>query len=50
MNNIIIVDWNNLKSIKKAEKQKVLLENNNFKCIKTSNIGFNKDMLVYEVV
>lgn len=44
---IIIVDMNNLESIKRAEKKKTRLENKGHNLISTKQIGFNKFKFIY---
>lgn len=43
----INIDFNDLKSIKKAEKVKSNLENKNYRLLETKIIGLNKAQLIY---
>jgi len=45
---IIIIDDENLESIKKAERLKTKLENECYNLIETLQIGLNKFKMVYE--
>ena len=44
----IKVDFNNLKSIKKAEQQKLRLENQGYNQVKMYPIGYDKFILLYK--
>ena len=44
----ILVNWEDLKSIKIAEKQKFNLENKGYNYIKTIREGLNKDLIIFE--
>ncbi len=49
MNKIVNVDWNNIKSIKKAEKEQEKLFNNNYRIVKTIT-GLNTSKLIFEKI
>ena len=44
----IIVNWEDLKSIKKAERLKLNLENRGYNYVKTIREGLNKNLIIYE--
>jgi hypothetical protein len=43
------VDWNNIKSIKKAEKEQEKLFNNNYRIVETIT-GFNASKFIFEKI
>jgi hypothetical protein len=46
--NSIKVDWDNIKSIKNAEKRKIQLEKAGWNLEKTERMGLNKFEMVYK--
>ena len=49
MKQTININWNDLKSIKDAERVKTRLENKGFNLIKTETTGLDKTSMTYEV-
>lgn len=47
MNSQIIVDFDDIKSIKSAEKKKAMLENKGYKLDSTKKLGFSKYIMHY---